>query len=98
MEARRSTQISTQNLGRDHGIRRTPGAQPIWGDGFDAEQVAVGQRPAGLPRLDAVVVAGAEDQVAGAGLGAIGDADRGAVLDDAQDDELVADPAGQLPA
>lgn len=27
VEARRSTQISTQNLGRDHGLRRTPGAQ-----------------------------------------------------------------------
>ena len=27
VEARRSTQISTQNLGRDHGIRRPPGAQ-----------------------------------------------------------------------
>ena len=39
--------------------------QPGRGNGFDAEQIAVGQRPAGLARLDGVVVAGADDQVAG---------------------------------
>ena len=66
--------------------------------GLDAEQVAVGQRPAGLARLDRVVVAGADDQVTGAGPGAVGDGDRGAGLDDAEGDEVVADPAVQLAA
>jgi hypothetical protein len=45
-----------------------------------------------------VVVAGAGDQVARAGLGAVGDADRGAICDDAELDEVVADAAGQLAA
>jgi hypothetical protein len=49
------------------------------GDGFDAEQVAVGQGPAGLAGLDAVVVAGADDQVAGAGLRGVGDGNGGAI-------------------
>ena len=52
----------------------------------------------GSPCLDVVVVAGADDQVAGAGPGAVGDGDRGAVLDDAEGDEVVADAAGQLAA
>ena len=56
------------------GVQRPADDQPAGGDGLDAEQVAVGQRAAGLPRLDGVVVAGADDQVAGAGLGAVGDA------------------------
>ena len=38
--------------------------QPACGDGLNAEQIAVGQRPAGLARLDRMVVAGADDQVA----------------------------------
>ena len=42
--------------------RRT--IRPCSGDGVDAEQVAVGQRAAGLACLDVVVVAGADDQVA----------------------------------
>ena len=76
--------------------RRT--SRPFRGDGVDAEQVAVGQGAAGLARLDGVVVAGADDQVAGAGLGAVGDGDRGAGLDDAEGDEVVADAAVQLAA
>src|SRR5437667_463474 len=67
--------------------------RPVWGDGLDAEQVTVGQRPAGLTRLDRVVVAGADDQVTGAGPGAVGDDDRGPVLDDAEGGEVLADPA-----
>jgi len=42
--------------------------QAVSGDGFDAEQVAVGQHPAALPRLDPMVVLGADDQVAGTRL------------------------------
>ena len=80
------------------GVQGPADEQAVWGDGLDAEQVAVGQRPAGLPRLDGVVVAGADDQVAGAGPGAVGDGDRGAGLDDAQGDEVVADAAVQLAA
>ena len=60
------------------GVQRAAHDQAAGGDGVDAEQVAVGQRAAGLPRLDGVVVFGADDQVAGAGLGAVGDGDRGA--------------------
>ena len=45
-----------------------------------------------------MVVAGADDQVTGAGPGAVGDGDRGPVLDDAEGDEVLADPAVQLAA
>ena len=50
------------------GVQRAADEQAVAGDGLDAEQVAVGQRPAGLAGLGAVVVAGADDQVPGAGL------------------------------
>ena len=80
------------------GVQGAADEQAVCGDGLDAEQVAVGQRPAGLAGLDAVVVAGADDQVPGAGPGAVGDRDRGPVLDDAQGDEVVADAAVQLAA
>ena len=66
------------------GVQGAADEQPVSGDGLDAEQVTVGQRPAGLARLDVVVVAGADDQVTGAGPGAVGDSDRGAGLDDAK--------------
>ena len=46
------------------GVQGAADEQALGGDGVDAEQVPVGQRPAGLPGLDAVVVAGAHDQVA----------------------------------
>ena len=65
---------------------------------FHAEQVAVGQGPAGFTGLDGVVVAGADDQVAGAGGGAVGDRHRGADGDDAEGDEVLADAAVQLAA
>ncbi len=45
-----------------------------------------------------MVVAGADDEVAGAGLGAVGDGDRGVGRDDAQGDQVVADAAAQFPA
>ena len=80
------------------GIQGAAHGQPACGDGLDAEQVPVGQRPAGLARLDRVIVAGADDQVARAGLGAAGDADRGLGCDDAEADQVVADAAGQFPA
>ena len=80
------------------GVQRAADDQPARGDGLDAEQVAVGQRPAGLPRLDLAVVAGADDQVPGAGGGAVGDAHRGPGADDAEADQVVADAAGQFPA
>ena len=80
------------------GVQRAADDQPGAGDRFDAEQVAVGQRAAGLPRLDGVVVLGADDQVPGAGGGAVGDGHRGSGLDDAEADQVLADAAGQLPA
>ena len=80
------------------GVQGPAHDQAATGDGLDAEQVAVDLRPAGLAGLDGVVVAGADDQVAGAGLGAVGDADRGAVLHDAQLDKVVAGAAGQFAA
>ena len=80
------------------GVQRPAHDQAAAGDGLDAEQVAVGQRPAGLAGLDAMVVAGAEDQVARAGLSAVGDADRGPGRDDAELHEVVADAAGQFAA
>jgi len=43
------------------GVQRPADQQPVAGNGLDAEQVAVGQHPARLPRLDGVVVAGADD-------------------------------------
>jgi hypothetical protein len=50
----------------------------------------------GFPSLGGVVVAGADDQVARTGLGAVGDADSGSVADDAEGDEVRADAAVQL--
>ena len=79
-------------------IQRPADDQAAGGDGFDAQQVAVGQGPAGFSRLDAMVVAGAHDQVPGAGRGAVGDARGGAGLDDAEVNQVIADAAGQFPA
>jgi len=77
--------IRVQSPAHDQAFRR---------DGLNAEQVAVGHGPAGLPRLDGVIIAGADDQVTHTGLSAVRDAERGAGLHDAQADELVADAAG----
>ena len=49
------------------GAKRAADEEALSGDCVDAEQVAVGQGPPRLPSLDVVVVAGAHDQVAGAG-------------------------------
>jgi hypothetical protein len=51
------------------GIQGPADQQAAPGDRLDAQQVAVGERPAGLARLDVVVVAGAQDEVTGAGPG-----------------------------
>ena len=80
------------------GVQGAADQQAAPGDGLDAEQVAVGQGPAGLAGLDVVVVAGADDQVTGTGPGAVGDRDCGPVGDDAQGDEVLADAAVQLAA
>ena len=80
------------------GVQGAADDRPGAGDGVDAEQVAVGQSAAGLPRLDGMVVARADDQVADAGLRAVGDAHRRAGLDDAQADQVLADAPGQFPA
>ncbi len=80
------------------GVQGPADDQAFAGDGVDAEQVAVGQGAAGLPGLDGAVVAGGDDQVAGAGFGAVGDGDRGAVLDDAEGNEFIADAAVELAA
>ena len=80
------------------GVEGPADEQAVPGDGLDAEKVAVGQGAAWFARLGGVVVAGADDQVAAAGLGAVGDGDRGAVLHDAEGDEVVADAAVQFAA
>ena len=80
------------------GVQGAADQQAAGGDGVDAEQVAVGQAPAGLPRLHLVVVAGAHDQVPGPRLRAAGDRYRWAMFDKAKAEQVVADAAGQLPA
>ena len=80
------------------GVQGPADQQPFRGDGVDAEQVTVGQCPAGFARLDAVVVAGADDQVTSASPGAVGDGHREPVLDDAEGDEVLADAAVQFAA
>ena len=71
---------------------------PPAGDGLDPQDVPVGQGPARLARLDAVVVAPADDQVPDRRFGALGDPDRPAAVDQAEVDQVVADPRGQFPA
>ena len=66
----------------------------VAGDGLDPQDVPVGQAPARLTRLDAVVVAAADDQVTDRGLGALGDPDGRAAIDQAEVDQVVADPGG----
>jgi hypothetical protein len=78
------------------GVQGPAHDQAVQGNGLDAEQIAVGQGAAGFPGLGGVVVAGADDQVAGTGRGAVGDADGGSAADDAEGDEVVADAAVQL--
>ena len=80
------------------GVQCPADEQPVAGDGVDAQQVAVGQGPAGFPGLQRMVVAGAHDQVPGAGRGAVGDAHGRSGPDDAEADQVIADAAGQFPA
>jgi hypothetical protein len=51
----------------------------------------VGQGPARLACLDLVVIATADDQVPGGGLGAVGDPDGPAAVDQAEVDQVAAD-------
>ena len=64
------------------------------GDGLDPQDVTVGQGPAGLACLEAVVVGPADDQVPGRGFNAVGDPDGPAVVDEAEVDQVVADAGG----
>ena len=68
------------------------------GDGLDPQDVPVGQVPARLACFEVVVVGPADDQVPGGGFGAIGDPDGAARVDEAEVDEIVADPGGQFAA
>ena len=52
----------------------------------------------GSPASMRVVVVAADDQVPDRRLGALGDPDRPAVVDQAEVDQVVADPGGQFPA
>jgi hypothetical protein len=80
------------------GRQGAAGQQAVWGDGVDAEQIAVRQGAAGFASLEGVVVARTQNQVARAGQGAIRDADRRPGVHGAQVNEVVADAAGQLAA
>jgi hypothetical protein len=80
------------------GIQGPADEQAAPGDGFDAEQVTVGQGPAGFAGLDTVVVAGADDQVPRAGRGAVSDAHRRPGRDHAEADQVLADAAVQFAA
>ena len=71
---------------------------PWRGDGLDAQDVAVGRGPAGFARLDGVVVAAADDQVPGRGLGTFSDPHRPGRVDQAEVDEVVADPLAEFSA
>jgi len=51
------------------GVQGAADEQAVFGDGVDAEQVAVGESAAGFAGFGGVVVAGGDDQVAGAGRG-----------------------------
>jgi hypothetical protein len=77
-------------LAADHDAAR--------GDGLDPQDVSVGQGPAGFAGLKAVVVAAADDQVPYRRPDAIGDPDRLGVADQAEEDQVTADPLGQFPA
>ena len=68
------------------------------GDGLDPQDVPVGQDPARLARLDGVVVAAADEQVACGRFGAVGDPDAPRGVDQVEVDQVLADPGGQFPA
>ena len=70
----------------------------VCGDGLDPQDVTVGQAPARFAGLDVVVVLAADDQVTGGGLRALGYLHRPAAVDQAEMDQVAADPPGQFPA
>ena len=76
---------------RARGMSRPPGVTASMRSRSPLDSV-------GLPGPDRVVVTGGDDQVTSTRPGSVGDADRGTTGDDAQLDEVVADPAGQLSA
>ena len=80
------------------GVEHSAGHDAAAGDGLDPQDVPVGQGPAGLACLEVVVVGPADDQVPGGGFAAVGDPDRPACVDEAEVDQVVADPGGQLAA
>ena len=80
------------------GVEQAADHDAAAGDGLDPQDVAVGQGPAGLARFEVVVVGPADDQAPGGGLGAVGDPDGAACVDEAEVDEVVADPGGQFAA
>ena len=80
------------------GVEEAADHDAAAGDGLDPQDVPVGQGPAGLACLEAVVVGPADDQVPGGGLGAVGDPDSPACVDEAEVDQVVADPGGQFAA
>ncbi len=67
-------------------------------DRVRAEQVAVGQRPAGLAGCDLVVVLPGDDQVAGVGAGAVAQAGGAAGCELAPVEQVALDAAGQVVA
>jgi len=65
---------------------QAPHYEPVVGDGLDPQDVAVGQGPSRLVGLDAMVISAADNQVPSRRLGTLGDPDRRAVVDEAQQD------------
>ena len=84
--------------GRGVGVEQAADHDAAAGDRLDPQHVPVGQGPARFARLETVVVGPADDQVPGGGFGAVGDPDGPAVVDQAEVDQVVADPPGEFPA
>ena len=70
------------------------GVHAVGGDGGDLQDVAVGEVAAVLPGPDGAGVAAGHDQIAGAGLFPLGQADAPARGHDAVADQVVAGAAG----
>ncbi len=90
--------MSRDPAGRRVSVEQAADHDAVAGDGLHPQDVAVGQGPAGLARFEVVVVGPADDHVADGGLGAVGDPDRPASVDEAEVDEVVADPGGEFAA
>ena len=80
------------------GVQRAADDQAVGGDGVDAEQVAVGQGPAGFTGLDPVVVAGADRSGPRCWRRCRRRSSPRRRRDDAQGAEVLADAAVQLAA